>query len=154
MPAALIAAEKDSRSFRNTASLCSPVRPPRTIPSLVSAAVTSGDLASALLSLLIAVMIGSGVPVGARKPFQDENSKPGSVSDTDGMSGAAGKPWAVPTAISPHASAAVGGADRDQPDAVAGDVRQQLRCVAEIEVDLAGHDIGDCLRPALGRHHD
>ena len=113
MPAALIAAAKDSRSFRNTASLCSPVRPPGTIPSLVSRSVTSGDLASAVISLLIAVMIGSGVPVGVRKPFQDENSKPGSVSDTDGMSGAAAKRWAVPTAISRMRSLAMCGSNSD-----------------------------------------
>ena len=45
-------------------------------------------------------MIGSGVPAGAEKPFHDENSKPGSVSATAGISGAAGIRCAVPTAIS------------------------------------------------------
>ena len=45
--------------------------------------------------------VGDGlwVPVGAEKPFQDANSKPGTVSDTDGMSSAAGIRFAVPTAI-------------------------------------------------------
>ena len=45
-------------------------------------------------------MIGSGVPAGAEKPFQDENSKPGNVSATVGMSGAAPIRCAVPTASS------------------------------------------------------
>src|SRR5712692_5018079 len=96
MPAALIAAAKDSRSFRKTASLSSLESPPGTMPSLVSRSVISGDLASAMISLPIAATIGSGVPAGARKPFQDENSNPGSVSDTDGMSGAAASRRAVP----------------------------------------------------------
>ena len=88
IPAALMAAAKDSRSFRNTASFCSLLSPPGMMPSFVSRWVISGDLANAVISFLIAAMIGSGVPVGARKPFQEENSKPGRVSDTDGMSGA------------------------------------------------------------------
>ena len=59
-------------------------------------------------------MIGSGVPVGARKPFHEENSKPGSVSDTDGMSGATGSRWAVPTAINRMRSLSMCGSNSDE----------------------------------------
>jgi hypothetical protein len=73
MPAALMAAAKDSRSCRRTASLCSLLSPPGTMPSLLRRSTISGDLASAVISLRIAVTIGSGVSVGAKNPFQDEN---------------------------------------------------------------------------------
>src|ERR1700730_9108889 len=83
MRAALIAAAKDSRSLRKTASLSSLESPPGTMPSLVNRSLISGDLASAVISLPIAATIGSGVPAGARKTFQGENSDPRSALDTD-----------------------------------------------------------------------
>ena len=95
------------------------------MPSFDSRSETSGDLAKAAISSRNASTIGSGVPAGAKKPFQDENSKPGMVSATVGMSGAAGM--------------RCGGADGDQADLVAVDVRQQRRGIAEVEIDLSGH---------------
>ena len=70
------------------------------MPSLVRRSETSGLLANAATSFRIAVMISAGVPVGAKNPFHDENSNPGKVSATAGISGALGIRCGVPTAIS------------------------------------------------------
>jgi hypothetical protein len=47
------------------------------MPSLVRRLEISDDFAKAVISVRSVVTIDSGVPVGARKPFQDENSNPG-----------------------------------------------------------------------------
>ena len=54
-------------------------------------------------------MIGSGVPVGAKKPFHDDDSKPGTVSEMVGKSGAAGRRCDVLTAINRIASLLING---------------------------------------------
>ena len=73
-------------------------QPARNDAKLGQAIGDRGDLASAVISFRTVVMIGSGVPAGAEKPFQDENSKPGNVSATAGMSGAEDNRSGVPTA--------------------------------------------------------
>ena len=85
-------------------------------------------------------MIGSGVPAGAEKPFQDAELE---------TRQRLGHRRNVRRRRNP-----LRGADRDQPDLVAVDVRQQRRGVAEIKIDLPGHQIGHRLRLALGRDHD
>ena len=47
------------------------------MPSLIRRSEISTDRAKTVISIPIAAMIVSDVPTGARKPFQDENSKPG-----------------------------------------------------------------------------
>ena len=61
---------------------------------------TSGVLTIAVTASRSFSMMGSGVPFGTRKPFHDANTKPGSVSDAVGRSGALGTRSAVPTASS------------------------------------------------------
>ena len=84
------------------------------MPSLDRRSDISGDLANAVISRRIASMIGSGVPAGAEKPFHEANSKPGTVSATAGMSGAAEIRLAVPTAISLILSLLMCGSSADE----------------------------------------
>ena len=71
------------------------------MPSLIRRCEISGFFTKAVTSARIVLTIGSGVCAGAKNPFHEENSNPGSVSATVGMSGAAGLRCAVPTAIRP-----------------------------------------------------
>ena len=115
MPAALIAAAKDSRVLLEDRFGLLLGQSARNDAELGQAIGYLGRLGEAPRSRSGSPsMIGSGVPAGAEKPFQDENSKPGNVSATAGMSGAAAIRCAVPTASSRILSLLMCGSSSDE----------------------------------------
>ena len=84
MPAAFTASAKFLRSLSKTAATCSLVWPPGRMPSAVRRAATSGVFTMVVTASRSFSMMGSGVPLGTRKPFQDANTKPGIVSVATG----------------------------------------------------------------------
>ena len=68
------------------------------MPRLVSSWITAGSLKIACTSRLSSAITSGGVAPGATSICHDADSKPGTVSATVGMSGAAGLRLAVVTA--------------------------------------------------------